>query len=144
MIEELLPNIEEIKPVSREVVELRLTIGAHLLRAFANILNGLSVFFEQAKTKERHIQALTRLRDPEEKAKREARVAHNRRLCIQAYTEALNRGLEPREAISEANRMLKAKGHNWATHYIVTCFIREAGLLKGTSYYKKSKSKEEK
>ena len=75
LIEELLPNIEEIRPVSREVVELRLTIGAQLLRYFANILNGLSVFFEQAKTKERHIQALTRLRDPEEKAKREARVA---------------------------------------------------------------------
>ncbi len=104
MIEELLPNIEEIRPVSREVVELRLTIGAHLLRAFANILNGLSVFFEQAKTKERHIQALTRLRDP---------------FVSRPILEALNRDLEPREAISEANRMLKAKGHNWATHCVI-------------------------
>jgi len=137
----LLPQIKEIIPVSKDVIELRLTIAPDLLRAFADILRGLSVFFEQAKTKERYVKALTRLKDPEEQAKRKATLARNRRLCIEAYTKALKNGLEPRKAISEANRVLKAQGHDWASHYIVTCFIREAGLLRGTNYYKRSNKK---
>ena len=129
----------EVLPISEELVELRLVMPSFLVRAFSECVSALFSLFERAKSLERRERAALKARDPEEKARRKARAERGKRLVIEAYKKALSKGLEPREAISEANRALKAQGEKWACHYLVTEIVRKAGLLRGTNYYKRGR-----
>ena len=139
-IDNALPQVRDITPLTPDQIEIRLTMSPEILGSFGNILKALTTLFRHMKTREMHALALKEARAPERKAKSKRKSDRMQALCIKEYTKALSAGLKPNQAISEANKRLKAKGHKWASYFIVHSVVSKHGLLKETETKKDEKT----